>query len=261
MVKSLAVGMALTIAAGVWQPTALFAKGSGGHGGSHGGGHSGSGHGSGGHASGGHASGSHGGAGHAGGGHTASAGRASRGGTVTRGSGSSSSPSNDSHGARPRDGRPVVGTAVPRTGGIPPVGASPLTLDMFRTRLFYGSSFRFNGLGLYGYPLWTGSSYGSGSVYDYGLSDAAPYQVAPDPFDRSGPTGKLRLRIEPKDAAVYVDGYYAGIVDDFDGHFQHLDLSAGPHRVEIRAPGYVTLVFDVVVAPHRTIQYRGELQR
>ena len=60
-----------------------------------------------------------------------------------------------------------------------------------------------DGFGLYGFPLWTGSSFGSSDyLYDYGVPNAAPYRPAPDPFDSSGPTGKLRLRVEPRDAAV-----------------------------------------------------------
>ncbi len=35
---------------------------------------------------------------------------------------------------------------------------------------------------------------------------------------------------------MYVDGYYVGRVDDFDGLFQRLHLASGPHRLEIRAP-------------------------
>jgi len=27
----------------------------------------------------------------------------------------------------------------------------------------------------------------------------------------------LRLKVKPVDATVYVDGYYVGVVDDFDG--------------------------------------------
>jgi hypothetical protein len=98
-------------------------------------------------------------------------------------------------------------------------------------------------------------------VYDYGLRYSGPYEYAPDPFDRSGPTGGLRIRVEPADADVYVDGYYAGIVDDFNGHFQRLKLTTGPHRVEIRAQGYVPLVFVVNIEPGRTIEYRNRLQR
>src|SRR3954463_15414026 len=41
----------------------------------------------------------------------------------------------------------------------------------------------------------------------------------------------LRLIVKPNDAKVYVDGYYAGIVDDFDGVFQRLHVPAGQHEV------------------------------
>jgi hypothetical protein len=70
----------------------------------------------------------------------------------------------------------------------------------------------------------------------------------------------VRLNIPQRDAQVYVDGYYAGIVDDFDGVFQHLDLTAGPHRIEVRAPGYEPLTVDVNVEPGRTITYQGDMQ-
>jgi PEGA domain-containing protein len=73
--------------------------------------------------------------------------------------------------------------------------------------------------------------------------------------------GSIRLNVEPRNGDVYVDGYYAGIVDDFDGHFQHLDLTAGPHHIEISAPGYETLVVDVTIQPHHKIEYRGALTR
>ena len=34
-----------------------------------------------------------------------------------------------------------------------------------------------------------------------------------------------------------MDGAYAGIVDDYDGVFQRLDLEPGSHEIEIRSPG------------------------
>jgi hypothetical protein len=60
---------------------------------------------------------------------------------------------------------------------------------------------------------------------------------------------------------VFVDGYYAGVVDEFDGHFQHLNLIPGPHHLEISAPGYQPLVIDVAIQPHHKIDYRGALMR
>jgi hypothetical protein len=49
-------------------------------------------------------------------------------------------------------------------------------------------------------------------------------------------------------------------VDDFDGTFQKLELETGPHHVEIRAPGYQTISFDIRIEFNETVTYRGELQ-
>ena len=166
-------------------------------------------------------------------------------------------------GARSRGGRPVVGSAVRRTGPISPLVIAPYSFLPYRTGLFYGRSVGLNPFRLYGYPSFaTGYMYAWPDYYpaEYGLYDA-PAAYAPDPFDRSGATGKLRLRVDARDADVYVDGYYAGIVDDFDGHFQRLTLTAGPHHVEIRAAGYPPLIVDVMIEPGRTTDYRGALQR
>src|SRR2546427_648305 len=65
--------------------------------------------------------------------------------------------------------------------------------------------------------------------------------------------GGVRIQGAPRDAQVFVDGYYAGIVDDFDGPFQHLDLEAGAHQIEIRAPGLPPLQYDVNVQPGQTL--------
>ena len=51
-----------------------------------------------------------------------------------------------------------------------------------------------------------------------------------------------------------------GIVNDFDGSFQRMELEVGPHHIEIRAPGYQTIVFDVRIEFGETVTYRGELQ-
>lgn len=72
--------------------------------------------------------------------------------------------------------------------------------------------------------------------------------------------GAVKIKVTPRDAEVYVDGYFAGNVDDFDGVFQSLKLETGGYKIEIRKPGYETLTFDVHVQPDRTITYRGELR-
>ncbi len=73
------------------------------------------------------------------------------------------------------------------------------------------------------------------------------------------PTGELRLQVHPEKAEVRIDGYYAGVVDDFDGMFQSLTLAEGTYQVEITAPGYEPLAFNVRVFPGRKVTYRGEL--
>ena len=73
------------------------------------------------------------------------------------------------------------------------------------------------------------------------------------------PTGELRLQVEPRQAQVFVDGYYAGTVDSFDGVFQSLRLEAGPYQIEIVLEGYEPLVFDVQIAPGEKVTYRGQL--
>ena len=47
---------------------------------------------------------------------------------------------------------------------------------------------------------------------------------------RGVPRGLVRVLVEPTETRVYVDGYYAGVVDDFDGIFQRLNLVPGPPR-------------------------------
>jgi hypothetical protein len=47
----------------------------------------------------------------------------------------------------------------------------------------------------------------------------------------------LRLQVSPRETEVFVDGYYAGTVDDFDGVFQRLRLEPGAHELTLYLPG------------------------
>ena len=107
------------------------------------------------------------------------------------------------------------------------------------------------GLGFYyGYPY--GYGYGGYPAYGYG----APY-----PGYGASLSGGVRLVVPDRDAEVYVDGYYAGVVDDFDGATQRVSLEPGPHHLEIRAKDADPVSFDVNVEPGRTITYRASLRR
>lgn len=73
------------------------------------------------------------------------------------------------------------------------------------------------------------------------------------------PVGELRLKVHPNDAQVFIDGYYAGRVDDFDGVFQSLRLEEGEYQVEIVLPGYEPLAFNVRIFPGEKTTYEGDL--
>jgi PEGA domain-containing protein len=121
------------------------------------------------------------------------------------------------------------------------------------------------GLGYFYYSPWAWGApyynYGYGAYYPYAYG-GYPYANGGYPYAYGGgyDLGSVRIKVEPRDAEVWVDGYFAGSVDDFDGTFQSLKLETGPYRIEIRKPGYETLSFDVRVQPGRTITFRGELR-
>jgi len=52
---------------------------------------------------------------------------------------------------------------------------------------------------------------------------------------------------------VFVDGFLAGTVDEFDGVFQSLRLAPGGHKIEVRMDGFETLTLDVHIQPDRTM--------
>ena len=59
----------------------------------------------------------------------------------------------------------------------------------------------------------------------------------------------LRLQVTPRDASVFVDGYPAGVVDDYDGIFQRLRLVPGPHEIVIYHPSHRTLRQNIYYNP------------
>jgi hypothetical protein len=99
-----------------------------------------------------------------------------------------------------------------------------------------------------------GIYYGDGGSYPYGYTPRGYYDPLPGRF-----YGGVRITDAPREAQVFADGYYIGIVDDFDGVFQHANLEAGTHRIEIQAPGFESVAFDVMVQPGRTITFRADM--
>ena len=68
-------------------------------------------------------------------------------------------------------------------------------------------------------------------------------------FFPNEPYANLRLQVTPREAAVFVDGYAAGTVDDYDGVFQRLKLVPGHHEIVVYLSGYRTLRQNLYMAP------------
>ena len=96
----------------------------------------------------------------------------------------------------------------------------------------------------------------------YGYQYPYPYPYPPYPYAYRAyePDASVRLEVKPKQAEVYVDGYYAGIVDDFDGTWQRLHVPPGGHEIELWLEGYRTVRQQVHLTQDKTfkIQYQME---
>ncbi|HEX7139966.1 MAG TPA: PEGA domain-containing protein [Vicinamibacterales bacterium] len=162
--------------------------------------------------------------------------------------------------AQPYVARPYY---APRAYYAPyPYYARPYYARPYYARPYYSGPYVFRphfsiGFGIWaGYPIPYAYAYPYPvPVYGYG-APAAAVSVGPS----STQYGGVALEITPGDATVYVDGGYAGLVRDFDGTKQTLTLGPGHHRVEISAPGFETMTFDVDTVPGQIVPYRGDLQ-
>src|SRR5207248_343025 len=67
--------------------------------------------------------------------------------------------------------------------------------------------------------------------------------------------------VKPKEAMVYLDGYYAGIVDDFDGAFQRLRTSPGGHELTLYLDGFRTYSERVYLGADNTFKLRHRMEK
>jgi hypothetical protein len=122
----------------------------------------------------------------------------------------------------------------------------------FSLGLSFGYPYRYGYYG-YGYPYY-GYGYSYGGYYPAGYAGYG-YSVG----GRYDDYGGIRIQGAPRNAEVYVDGGYAGIVDDYDGAFQRLDLEPGSHEIEIRTAGR-PMVYDVNVTPGQTVTIHANIR-
>lgn len=152
-------------------------------------------------------------------------------------------------------GLPLAPIGLPSTGASRPAGTPHVPRGIDRRRHVDHKGSRSNRSVVYLFPAYGWPPYGY-------PAEPPPSAVAPidaSQYPEPAPlTGRLRLEVEPPDAELYINGYYSGTLDDIDGD---LEIAAGLHRVEIRAPGFETLQLDVRIAPGRSITYRRALER
>ena len=107
-----------------------------------------------------------------------------------------------------------------------------------------------------------------GGGYFYGPWSAYPWYGWGYPYGWYPPYGyggfyadaSLRLQVEPKETEVFIDGYYAGTVDDFDGFFQRLRLEPGEHEVQLYLPGHRTTQQKVYLQPTGTFRVKHTME-
>jgi hypothetical protein len=134
-------------------------------------------------------------------------------------------------------------------------------------RSYYPYGYGGFGLGFFYYdpyrwfPGYYGGVYSAGGPYGYGGYYGGYYGGSYGGYGGYGyDVGQIRLRVTPRHAEVYVDGYYAGTVDDYDGIAQALTLESGAYRLELVAPGYEPLEVNVRITPGQKVTYRGDLR-
>ena len=205
--------------------------------------------------------------------------------SVQRSSGAAATRSDgaaQSNGGRTSVGRPVQGQAQGRV--FRPAGDLPrLTYRGFYSPWYYSgfSHFGYYDPYRYGSSRWARYPYGYGFGLGYGPYGYVPYGPFYDPYfssyggmyyggsnagrdderDEDRAMGAIRLRANPREAKVYVDGALVGIVDDFDGFRNHLELEVGLHQLELRADGYDSYTTEISVQYGKTITERANLNK
>ncbi len=71
----------------------------------------------------------------------------------------------------------------------------------------------------------------------------------------------LRTRVTPAETHIYVNGYYAGRADDFDGFFQRLYVPAGQHTIDLYLEGYRTVRHNLYLASGDTREITEHMVR
>ena len=86
------------------------------------------------------------------------------------------------------------------------------------------------------------------------------WHTQPPRYRRMYNEASLRVEVSPTQAEVYVDGYYVGIVDSFDGRFQRLDVPAGERVIEIFHEGHRSIRETMRFEPRATYHLKRAME-
>jgi hypothetical protein len=75
----------------------------------------------------------------------------------------------------------------------------------------------------------------------------------------SAVTSEVKLKVTPERAAVFVDGNFAGYVQQFSGMGRGMLLSPGPHHIKIALAGFQEFDTDVNLLPKQKMTIKTDL--
>jgi hypothetical protein len=70
---------------------------------------------------------------------------------------------------------------------------------------------------------------------------------------------QIKLKVKPERAAVFLDGAFAGTVNEFNGWGQAMLVNPGKHHLKIDLTGYVAFDTDVNLLPYQKITIETNL--
>jgi PEGA domain len=88
-----------------------------------------------------------------------------------------------------------------------------------------------------------------------------PYPYAVFHIGVTKPSADLKIEVTPKQAGIYIDGYYAGPAADFEGVLKRLHTTPGGHEVTLYLDGYRTVTQNIYVRPDSTFDLRETLDK
>lgn len=72
-------------------------------------------------------------------------------------------------------------------------------------------------------------------------------------------TSQLKVTVQPKRAAVFLDGRYVGHASELGGKFHYLLVAPGKHQIKIELPGYRTFETEVDVLQGQKSEVKTDL--